>query len=153
MTDIVFRPATLKDLRDIIELLADDELGKSRETLSDPVDQAYITAFECFDKDPNQLLIAMCHNDGRVLGTLQLSFLTSLSHRGATRAQIESVRVASSERGQGLGEKMFTWAIAEARSRGCRVVQLTTDQTRTAAHSFYKKLGFIPSHLGFKMIL
>jgi len=30
------------------------------------------------------------------------------------------------------------------------VVQLTTDKSRADAHRFYEKLGFVPSHLGFK---
>lgn len=153
MAEFVFRRAARDDLPDIVAMLADDDLGKSREILSDPVDQAYAAAFEIIDRDPNQLLTVTTRQDGQVIGTLQLSFLTHLARRGALRAQIEAVRVARTERGSEVGEKMFRWAIAEARSRGCAMVQLTTDRQRPDAHAFYSKLGFIPSHLGFKLAL
>ncbi len=48
---------------------------------------------------------------------------------------------------------MFEWAIAEARRRGCTLVQLTTVKTRTDAHRFYNRLGFVASHEGLKMRL
>jgi GNAT superfamily N-acetyltransferase len=56
-------------------------------------------------------------------------------------------------RGRGLGEALFTWSIAEARRRGCALVQLTTDKTRTDAHRFYDRLGFTASHEGLKLDL
>ena len=37
---------------------------------------------------------------------------------------------------------MMQWAIGEARRRGCALVQLTSDKTRTDAHRFYERLGF-----------
>lgn len=48
---------------------------------------------------------------------------------------------------------MLDWAIAEARRRGCTLVQLTTDNTRTDAHRFYDRLGFVASHRGYKLAL
>jgi GNAT superfamily N-acetyltransferase len=66
---------------------------------------------------------------------------------------VESVRVASSRRGTGLGQAMLEWAVAECRARGCRMVQLTTDKTRADAHRFYERLGFKASHEGFKLVL
>ncbi len=81
------------------------------------------------------------------------SSIPGLARRGALRAQIEAVRVHESYRSQGLGTAMFEWAIAEARRRGCTLVQLTTDKTRTDAHRFYNRLGFVASHEGLKMRL
>lgn len=48
---------------------------------------------------------------------------------------------------------MVTWAIEESRRLGVDLVQLTSDRTRTDAHRFYERLGFVPSHLGFKLQL
>ena len=64
--------------------------------------------------------------------------------RGALRAQLEAVRVASGPAGhRGLGAAMVGWAIEEARRRGLRLVQLTTRQaSRADAHRFYERLGF-----------
>ena len=48
---------------------------------------------------------------------------------------------------------MFEWAIAECRERGCGLVQLTSDKSRSDALRFYESLGFIASHEGFKLAL
>jgi GNAT superfamily N-acetyltransferase len=88
-----------------------------------------------------------------VVATMQLTFIAGLSRRGALRMQIEAVRVAASQRGRGLGAAMMEWAIERARLRGCAVVQLTTDKSRTDAHRFYQRLGFLASHEGLKLTL
>ena len=48
---------------------------------------------------------------------------------------------------------MISWAIDEARRRGCALVQLTSDKSRIDAHRFYERLGFVPSHEGMKLSL
>lgn len=100
--------------------------------------------------DPNQLL-AVAESAGRVVGTLQLSFIPGLSRLGMTRGQIEAVRIATSHRSAGAGQAMFDWAIGQCRARGCALVQLTTDKTRPDAHRFYERLGFVASHEGYKL--
>jgi GNAT superfamily N-acetyltransferase len=47
----------------------------------------------------------------------------------------------------------MTWAIGQARERGCGLVQLTTDKSRLDAHRFYLRLGFVASHEGMKLAL
>ena len=95
----------------------------------------------------------MAEQGGRVVGCLQLSFIPGLSRLGMWRGQIESVRVASSERGRGIGRAMLEWAIGECRGRGCGLVQLTTDKTRAGTRAFYEDLGFTASHEGMKLVL
>lgn len=56
-------------------------------------------------------------------------------------------------RNGGLGAAMIGWAVDEARCRGCRLVQLTTDRSRVDAHRFYRRLGFVASHEGMKLTL
>ncbi|MFN4060169.1 MAG: GNAT family N-acetyltransferase [Paracoccus hibiscisoli] len=146
----MMRRARVTDLPAILALLADDPLGAGRE---DPTDIArYRTAFDQIDADPAQLL-AIAEVAGRVVGTLQLTFIPGLSRGGALRGQIEAVRVARDQRGAGVGRAMMDWAIAECRERGCALVQLTTDRARPDAHRFYDGLGFVPSHLGYKLAL
>jgi GNAT superfamily N-acetyltransferase len=147
------RRATAADVPAIIGLLADDELGATREAGSDPELTSYRTAFAAIDADPGQLLIVATAEDGQVAATMQLTFIPGLARHGALRAQIEAVRVGSGYRSQGLGEAMITWAVAEARHRGCRLVQLTSDKRRTDAHRFYQRLGFSATHEGFKLPL
>jgi GNAT superfamily N-acetyltransferase len=147
--EVTFREATAGDLPQIVRLLADDPLGATRETLAAEIPEAYFAAFAAIEKDPNNRLI-VADVSGTVAGTLQLTYIPGLTYTGGERAQIEGVRVAADERGRGLGQTMITWAIDQARARGCRVVQLTTDRQRPDAIRFYQKIGFRPSHMGMK---
>lgn len=133
-------------------MYADDDLGSTREIVSDPPDGDYLEAFRQIDSDRRQRLVVV-EDDGELVATLQLSFLPHLVLRGGQRAQIEAVRVRSDRRGSGLGEVVFRWAIDEAREQGCRLVQLTTNASRTDAHRFYERLGFEASHVGMKLTL
>ncbi len=146
------RIAELHDLSAIIDLLANDPLGQARETMSQPPDQRYIDAFEAIENDDNQLL-AIVEQHGQIVGCMQISFVPGLSRTGMWRAQIESVRIAASQRGEGTGRMMIEWAIAKARQRNCGLVQLTTDKSRPAALKFYQNLGFSASHEGMKLNL
>ena len=56
---INFRKATEKDLPAIVALLADDDLGKAREILSNPLSKTYLDAFKIIDLDPNQELMVL----------------------------------------------------------------------------------------------
>ncbi|CAN7577472.1 N-acetyltransferase family protein [Neorhizobium sp. LjRoot104] len=150
---ISFRKARRSDLPAIIDLLADDMLGQSREVVSDPVDPRYEQAFAAIEADGNQLLAVAVDGEGKVLGCLQLSFIPGLSRAGMWRGQIESVRVAARERGTGLGSQCIEWAVQKAAERGCQLVQLTSDKARPDAIRFYEKLGFIASHEGLKRSL
>ncbi|WP_419901864.1 GNAT family N-acetyltransferase [Kiloniella sp.] len=152
MTDTKYRHAKETDLPAIIAMLADDALGAKREDNSLPVNAKYITAFEAIDRDPNQYL-AVVEQAGEIIGCLQLTFIPGLSRLGMWRGQIESVRIASSHRGTGLGSQMFEWAIEQCRERGCELVQLATDKSRPEALKFYEKLGFKASHEGMKLSL
>ena len=151
--EIALRRATVEDLPGIVGLLAADPLGSTREDAAGEADlDPYWHAFDVIDSDPAQLLLVAVRGE-KVVGTLQLSFIPGLPRRGALRAQIEAVRVHQDYRSQGLGAAMFEWTIAEARRRGCALVQLTTDKTRADAHRFYERLGFVASHEGLKLQL
>lgn len=150
------RPAELADLPGILRLLADDQLGSSREDTSDLA--PYEKAFAAIDADPAHLLlvgelVSAEASGTRLVATFQLSFLPGLSRRGSWRSQLEAVRVSADLRGYGVGAAMVEWAIDESRRRGCSLVQLTTDKSRTAAHRFYERLGFAASHEGMKLVL
>ena len=130
-------------------MLADDVLGRTRESPGDP---AYAQAFAALERDPNQFM-AVLEDDGKVAGYLQLTFIPGLSLKGMLRGQIESVRIAASRRGRGFGHVMLTWAIEECRRRGCGLVQLTMHKSRDDTLRFYESLGFVASHEGFKLNL
>jgi GNAT superfamily N-acetyltransferase len=150
---VVLRRAAAGDVAGIVELLAADQLGATRDGVNTAEDlAAYQGAFRAIDADPAHLLV-VAQAGPDLAGTLQLSFIPGLARRGALRAQIEAVRVHASYRGRGLGAAMLGWAIEEARRRGCALVQLTTDKSRPDAHRFYGQLGFVASHEGMKLRL
>jgi GNAT superfamily N-acetyltransferase len=146
------RRARADDLDAIVRMLADDPLGSRRERYSNPLVPSYRRAFEAIDRDPNQHL-AVCCDAERVVGVLQITYLPYLTYQGGWRALIEGVRTAADTRSRGIGRFMFEWAIAEARARGCHVVQLTTDKARPDAQRFYRALGFEATHEGMKLHL
>ena len=101
-----------------------------RRQLCDRTSRAYEAAFEAIDHDPAHTLVAVEDASGTVVATMQLTLIPGLARAGATRMQVEAVRVAGSARGHGLGTAMMRWAIDEARSRGAALVQLTSDARR-----------------------
>ena len=58
--NITHRKATINDLKAMVSLLIQDDLGKNREQLSDKLDNRYIDAFHKINNDPNQYLIVAC---------------------------------------------------------------------------------------------
>lgn len=143
------RRATAADLPGIVGLLRDDDLGRTRESADE---SAYAAAFAEIEHDPNNDLW-LIDIAGEVAGCAQLTIIPGLGRGATRRAQIESVRVASSRRGHGLGRWFMGELAREARRRGCTLVQLTSDRSRADAHRFYEGLGFAASHVGYKLEL
>ncbi len=149
---VLFRKARRQDLREILELLNDGKMGSVLERIEDPMPQLYIEAFDAIEADPNQLLL-VGDIEGRIVASLQLTFIPGIAHQGAWRAQVETVRVARDLRGRRVGEAMMGHVIELARERGCALVQLTTNKARGDAQRFYRRLGFVASHEGMKLKL
>jgi len=150
MSELTYRFAEEADLPVVVAMLADDDIAGHREHSASQVSPEYGKAFADMMRSPfNRLLLA--ESAGEVVGVLQLTFIHGLTRRGATRAQIEGVRVKSTVRGKGIGSALICRAIEEAKSAECSVVQLTSDKRRARAHLFYRRLGFHQSHEGFKL--
>ncbi len=153
MSELKFREAGEEDLAAIVAMLDDDGLGRGRERpLSSGVDPVYVAALREVQAQAGNHIVIVERNGGPV-GTYQFTVIAGLSRYGARRAQIEAVRVKSSERGGGIGEAMLRHAIARARQEGCQLVQLSSDKRRGRAHLFYERLGFVATHIGFKLEL
>ena len=144
-----FRDANIEDVPAIVGLLADDPLGQGREG----ADMApYLAAFATILANPaHQILVGDLA--GRIVASCQLTILHGLSRQGMTRALVEAVRVAPDLRSAGLGAALMAEAEARARAAGAAIIQLTTDKSRLRAHAFYDRLGYEPSHLGYKKAL
>ena len=146
---MIIREATQNDLPEIAALLADDGLGRGREANDLAIYQA---AFARMRTQSGNIYLVI-EQKGEVVACLQYTVIHGLSRAGASRAQIEGVRVSAACRGQKLGERMMQAAIDRARDDGCTLVQLTTDRQREDALRFYERLGFVASHNGMKLNL
>ncbi|KWV93517.1 GNAT family N-acetyltransferase [Erythrobacter sp. YT30] len=152
MTKLSIREADADDLDFIVGLIDTDPVSKRRDPAM-PQDEAdQNEAFLAIQKDPNHLLL-VAEFEGVPVASFQLSFIPGVSRQGAWRGQIESVRVDPDYQGQGIGGEMMRWAIERCKERRCGLVQLTSDTNRPAAHRFYERLGFRPTHTGFKLKL
>lgn len=134
----------------IVALLADDELGAVRESADL---ERYERVFDELTRDTSHHLTVVHDDRGQVVATMQLSIIPGLTRHGTTRLQIEGLRVARSLRSRGLGQAMLDWAHRYGRARGASLSQVATDQVRTRAHRFYRRLGYEDSHVGFKRAL
>ncbi|MBX9620899.1 MAG: GNAT family N-acetyltransferase [Alphaproteobacteria bacterium] len=150
--EFTLKSAEEKDLPAIIRLLIEDDLGATREHLSDPVLPSYREAFQTIRKDKNQALLIVEYQN-QVIGSCHLTFMPSLSFKGSWRLNIENIHVDKRFQGQGVGTWMLQKAIALGRERGCKIVQLTTNKKRFHAKAFYEKLGFEATHEGMKLYL
>ena len=151
--ELIFRKAEESDIPNIVEMLADDELGSKREDYRDPLPKSYYDAFQNILQDKNQELIILENFSKDIIGTLQLTFIPYLTYQGGLRAQIEAVRIHRKFRGKGFGKRIFKWAIERSVDNGAHLVQLTTDKLRPNSIEFYKSLGFRDSHIGMKLHL
>lgn len=144
------RSARPTDLPAVLELLAQDAIGSVSELPG--VTERQRAAFAEILDDPNADLV-VGELAGRLVCTATVNYLRGLSHDGGLVCQIEAVRTADDLRGQGIGGTLIASVVAQARERGCVRVQLTSNRQRTRAHAFYERLGFTPSHVGFKLLL
>ena len=149
MAKVTMRLAHESDIEAIRDLLLDDKLGKAREISGQEGLEKYQAAFAAIENSPdNELWIAELN--GEIVGTYQVTYIPYLSRGGNLRCLIEAVRTKSNQRGQGIGQQMMTFALEQAKQRGCGMAQLTTDKSRSDAHRFYERLGFKNTHEGMK---
>jgi GNAT superfamily N-acetyltransferase len=136
----------------IVAMLVDDAIGATRDKAVDPLPQAYYDAFDAIAASRDKRLL-VAELDGEVVGSLQVTFIPGLAKVGATKMLIEQVRVVGPRRGTGIGREIIAAVIALARERHCKSVELSSHRTRTDAHRFYARLGFVASHVGMTLAL
>ena len=113
-----------------------DELGQGepsesefRERIADLID------------DPDTDYLVATDSDGACLGFVQQRYRRSI-WSASEEANLEELFVTRRARRLGLGAKLVEMAIERARSRGCDVVTLDTNERNLGAIAFYKRLGF-----------
>jgi len=150
--DLLIRRATEADLARATELIALGAIVPGSSADGSPGDlPLYRAALREIDATGGAVLVAEV--GGQVVGLCQLIVFRHLQARGGLCAEIESMHVHPEHRSGGVGAALLTDAIERARTLGCYRVQLTSNVARTDAHRFYERLGFVPTHLGFKLLL
>lgn len=149
MSEITINPAAPTDIAEIVALLADDPIGRTREDTSKGAEPRYAGAFEAVMADPNATILVARDRDS-IVGSVQLNILAGLSYCGIKRALIEDMRVTSDRRGHGIGRRLLEAALYEAKRAGCELAELFVHEDRLDAHQFYAACGFTGEHKGFR---
>lgn len=150
--ELVIREAVEGDLPALMAIFASDQIGGHGDTTDPAALPSYRDAFRRIDANPDMRLY-VAELDGEVVGTAQTVTVASLPGRGTLTMLVEAVHVRADMRGRRLGEALMRHCIALAREAGARRIELTSNAGRIDAHRFYVRLGFVQSHLGFKMRL
>jgi ribosomal protein S18 acetylase RimI-like enzyme len=148
---IGIRQARRDDVPAVVELLADDHIGRQREAPASP--ERYLAAYDALIVDPAVRCFVAVEARGAVIGYLQMTITRHLSFGGARRALLEDLRVAACHRNNGIGRSLVETAVAAARSADCGIVQLLVHHDRQEACRFYRKIGFRSDHLGMRMVV
>lgn len=147
--EVAVRPAVPGDAPAIARLLAQGSRTPDAEDPSAP--ERYTAATERIRAAGGDVLVA--DYDGAVAGVCQVLLLQHLQHAGGKVAEVESVHVGDEHRRHGVGAALLDAAVTWAAAKGCYRVQLTSHEDRGDAHRFYAARGFVPSHVGFKLVL
>lgn len=152
MTDeLLIRVAQESDIPVLVAIYAADEFGHGDSTEPSLL-PAYQAAFAAIAASPAETLY-VAEIGGVVVGTFQTLATVTLTGQGTLSMIVEAVQTHPDHRGKGIGAKMMAFCIEDARKRGAKIIQLTSNAARTDAHRFYERLGFVKSHAGFKMKL
>lgn len=84
--------------------------------------------------------VVVAELDSAVVGLAHLQVAPAIE-RDRPAAKIGALVVDAAHRGHGIGRALVEEMEAEARSRGCELLFLTTAARRTDAHTFYERVG------------
>ena len=147
---MLIRRAVDADLPRIVELLAGGTVPGVPSPEGGDI-ALYRSALHEINEGVGAVLVAQLGDE--VVGVCQLIVFRHIHRRGGLCAEIESVHVQAEHRSAGIGAALVGKAIEQARALGCYRVQLTSNRARDDAHRFYERLGFVPSHVGYKLML
>jgi GNAT superfamily N-acetyltransferase len=149
---LIIRQVRESDLGRVVELMLLGPVPGGSAGTEDPADLGpYRAALRDIEGGGGAVLVAEL--DGEVVRVCQLIVFRHLQAHGGLCAEVESMHVHPDHRGGGVGAALLAEAVARAAALGCHRIQLTSNTARPDAHRFYERLGFVPSHVGFKMRL
>jgi len=131
------------DVPQLVELLG-VLFTQEHELSPDPERQR--RALELILADPSRARIYVARAGGKVIGMAALHFTTSTAEGGRV-AGLEDCVVHPEQRHKGIGEKLLSYVLKQAKAEGALRVMLLTDGDNTRAQALYRKMGFAPSSM------
>jgi GNAT superfamily N-acetyltransferase len=128
------REIELSDFEEVIELL--EQLWPDKELNRNALLKVFST---CVRSPDNMYLCAEI--DGNMIGFCSLVIRENLRVEGLV-AHIDELIIDERHRRMGLGAGLLEAAVAAAKKRGCKIVELDSAFYREEAHKFYSKEGF-----------
>jgi ribosomal protein S18 acetylase RimI-like enzyme len=114
-----------------------DHMGKDW-----PSDNAILATVERLIETPDaEYLLAAPDDDSPPAGVVQLRFRLSV-WTASPDCWLEDLFVSASARRGGMGEALVALAVERARERGCRRIELDTNEDNDPALALYHRLGF-----------
>lgn len=97
---------------------------------------------ERFEKDDN-MYILVAEEDGRVVSTVQMAIIESLTHNVRGFAVVENVVTHSDYRNRGYASALLQKASEIAKEHRCYKISLETGSNRESTLNFYRNNGFV----------
>jgi len=131
------------DVPQLVELLG-ILFTQEHELSPDPEKQR--RALELILADPSRAHIYVARQGGKAIAMAALHFTTSTAEGGKV-AGLEDCVVHPEHRRKGIGGKLLSYVLEQAKAAGALRVMLLTDGDNTRAQALYRKIGFVPSSM------
>jgi len=134
--EVIFRNATIDDVEVIIDLC--------NEVFEENTDYEYArSVFEKTQMDPNQIYI-VGELGNEIVSHAKITIIPTMYKNMGTYAILNHVCVKPQYRRQNIATLMLKVVDQICAQNNAHIVELWSNNYRTAAHSCYKKYGFIP---------
>lgn len=109
----------------------------------------YVSQMQGIFREGGEMLVAVVDNEVAGVAVFR-SFANT--HAGR-RFYVDDLVTDDTRRSTGVGHAMLAWLENEARTRGCRGIDLESGTQRTRAHRFYFREGFFVTSFSFRKAL
>lgn len=139
--EVTFREMKKKDIPEVIALC--NEVFEEETSL-----EYAMKIYKKHRKDPNQIYIVGVV-DGKIVAHCKVSVIQTIYEKMNVYAILNHVGVKKEYRRHGIATKMLDVAFNIAKEHGCKMVELWSNNVRTAAHACYYNYGFELDDAGF----
>lgn len=133
--EVLFREATIDDVEDIITLCNE---CFEEETNLDYAKKVFIETMH----DPNQIYLVGVV-DGHIIAHTKITIIPTIYEKMNTYSIINHVCVKSEYRRHNIATQMLDEVTRICKNKGCKAIELWSNNFRVPAHACYQKYGFI----------